>query len=168
MNYQRVSQMNTPGLAAGKKARPAGFAIAGMMAFHLGLAANAHAIPISTAEDPNAAGRPWILSQGEDATDFVHFFGRESRNRSLTAPTVFLSRSLPSGIVRESRAAHLRDVRWGHKTPPLASRPNPKESPASVPDGGTTGVMLGGAFSGLVFLKKQFKSRIRFSGTSSS
>jgi hypothetical protein len=135
-----------------KTINPTAFVIAGAAALFAGLAGNVQAIPISIQDQSNHGG--------------VHFSVQSSHNQSLASPTA----SVLSGSVLAQNAVGPHNFgpwnfhdswsfhhgRQGGLTPPSPlSRQD--SSSASVPDGGTTAMMMGGVLCGFALLGNKLK-----------
>jgi len=156
-----------------KKINLTGFVIIGAAALFVGLAGNMHAIPISMHDDLDAGirswvlgrdlhGNEWVLGQTLHGNEIAHLVDQSSRNQSLASPTAsFLFGSVPAQNAGEPRnfgPGNFNHHRHGVTTasPPLTGQ-EPNDSPTSVPDGGTTAMMMAGAFCGLALLRKTLK-----------
>lgn len=129
---------------------------AGTILLVLGLAGTARAIPILIPEDLDASSRR--QEQGDGAA--ARSLGQGSRHQRL-ASSIELS---VSGIVLPGNADRMRNLGSrnsrhhgrGASNKPLRAGQDP--SPASVPDGGATALLMGGAFWGLALLGKRLKA----------
>jgi hypothetical protein len=163
-----------------KKTNFAGLVITGTATAFVGLAVNAQAIPISIHDDADAWGRSERMGHDHDVDDaagriepFVSdHLGEKTHsktqsidlsnlNKKPTSPTVLLLSSLgtaqnssshrnfPSGNLPHHNPGVPPPTSW-----PIASGP----ALTTVPDGGNTTLMIGGAFCGLVLLRKKLEA----------
>src|ERR1022692_766515 len=148
-----------------KKTNFAGLVITGTATAFVGLAVNAQAIPISIDHDADdAAGRiePFVSDHlGEKTHSKTQSIDLSNLNKKPTSPTVLLLSSLgtaqnssshrnfPSGNLPHHNPGVPPPTSW-----PIASGP----ALTTVPDGGNTTLMIGGAFCGLVLLRKKLEA----------
>jgi hypothetical protein len=158
-NRNRTSQAGEPCFALRKKASLASFVIAGAAALCVGLAGNVQAIPFPMHGDLDA-GNSWNLRHDQSDYETVRSLNQSNRKQSLAGPTANLSfRSVPAQSAGEfhnfsSWNSH-HDRQGVPRTPPGQDR---KHSPATVPEGGSSGLLLGGVFCGLALLVKKLKA----------
>jgi hypothetical protein len=165
MNDNKTSKAGETGLALRKNIKLTGSLIAAAATLCAGLAGDVQAIPISMHDDLDAGMGPWTLSHEKSHYEAAYSFDRINQNQGLGSPTVFhLVTSVPLKIAGETHGLGSKKVHH-HKpgvtvTPPAAIVP-PREgvpSAASVADGGSTGLMMGGVFCGLALLRKKLKA----------
>jgi hypothetical protein len=123
-----------------KKINLTTFVTTGAAALFVGLAGNMHAIPISMHDDSDA----WMCSMcswnnaGEPRNLGSRYFNHHRHGVSTILPSL-------TGLDPVSTTS-----------PPLTGQ-EPNDSPTSVPDGGTTAMMMAGAFCGLALVRKTLK-----------
>jgi hypothetical protein len=148
-----------------KKISRTGFIIAGAAALFVGLAGNVQAIPISMHDfsklTKSVASPTDSLLTGSHKAISISISDLSKPIKSVASPIDFFSGSILAENVDAPRNVISLDLK---QEEPLVTSSSFVQGPAptvtvkalvaSVPDGGTTGMMLGGAFCGLVFLKK--------------
>jgi hypothetical protein len=118
-------------------------------------------------------GNEWILGQTLHGNEIAHLVDQSSHNQSPASPTAFfLFGSVPAynaGEPRNFGPGNFNHHGPGVSPPPPLTGPDPvstsppltsqeaNDSSASVPDGGTTAMMMAGAFGGLALLRKTLK-----------
>jgi hypothetical protein len=148
-----------------------GFLIAGVTLLLVGLAGNARAIPVSTPDDGDAGMRAWNWTHEPGNDEAVRFFDWADRGPNRASPNAFRwFRSVPTqnwGERWELGSSSFHQGRLGawnsrHMIDGLPTTRSPLTGqdrfPAGVPDGGSTAMMMGGAFCGLVLLVKRLRS----------
>jgi VPDSG-CTERM motif len=147
-----------------EKANFAGLAIAGTAPAFVGLAGNVQAIPISIHGARLGKIEPFFSDHLGGKT---HSIELGNLNKNPSRPTLFPVSG--SGAAQNSSSHHnfwpWKSPYHKYGAPPLTSSPT-ASSPApttSVPDGGTTGMMLGGVFCGFVLLRKKLEAWSGFS-----
>ena len=160
------------------------FVIAGAAALFVGLAGNMQAAPIPIQNNSEAGVRSWPLGQnirGQDpqGKEIAYYVANQASQIQISAsPDASLSGSVPGqgaggnnnsslpGSLPGSQGAPLVTIlptvhsptSTGQVTSPLTAVTAANvPAPISVPDGGTTSLMLGGVFCGLAFLRKNSK-----------
>jgi len=140
------------------KTNLAGFATGGAVTALVGLAGNVQAIPTSIHNEPDA----WVRAE--------EMAGRIGASTHSKTQVIYLGKLHPHpaspAVIPPSDPAMVVGTGSHLKLLPpnlgavVQTAPTTVHSPApiSVPDGGTTALMLGGAFSGLALLKKKFKA----------
>jgi hypothetical protein len=165
MNDYKPSKAGEARLASRKNIKLTPSLTAAAATLCAGLAGNVQAIPITMHGDLDAGMRPWDLSHEHGRDEAAYSFDRIDPKQGLARPpALHLITSVPVKIADELHGLGSKKVHH-HKvaplqTPPPASSPPPKVSPsvASVADGGSTGLMMGGAFFGLALLRKKMKA----------
>jgi hypothetical protein len=133
-----------------KKINLTAFVTTGAAALFVGLAGNMHAIPISMHNDSDAGMWSWN-NAGEPRNLGSRYFNHHRHGVTTTLPSLTgldpVSPTLPplTGLDLVSTTS-----------PPLTGQ-EPNDSSTSVPDGGTTAMMMAGAFCGLALVRKTLK-----------
>jgi hypothetical protein len=153
-----------------KKINQTGFIIAGAAALFVGLAANMQAVPITMHNNGEAGmrswvlgrdvhGNEWILGQTPHGNEIAHLVDQSSRNQISTSPNAFLSGPVPAQNADGHNNPGRPDLLQGSQGAPTTTILPIAHGPASisVPDGGTTAMMMAGAFYGLALLRKTLK-----------
>jgi hypothetical protein len=162
MTYKKSTHAGKPCLALGKKINLAGFTMVGAAALFVALAGNVRAIPFTVHDDVvNSAIRSQNLRSGQSDYEAALALDHGNRNQGRVSPTaLILSRSARvqnTSQLGNSSPRVSRPRKRGHgATPTQSNGQNPP--PLSVPDGGSTAVMLGGIFCGFVLLEKKLKA----------
>jgi hypothetical protein len=164
MTYKKPTHTGEPCLALGKKINLAGFTMVGAAALFVALAGNVRAIPFTVHDDVvNSAIRSQNLRSGQSDYEAALALDHGNRNQGRVSPTaLILSRSARvqnTSQLGNSSPRISRPRKHGHvvETPsPQPTGQNPP--PLSVPDGGSTAVMLGGVFCGFVLLEEKLKA----------
>jgi hypothetical protein len=119
------------------------FAVVGATVLFVGFARNASAIPDSMGS--------WNSGYEQSDYDAVRGIGRSDGNQSFTSSSSFVV--FGADLKENKDKPHDLVSRHFERD----SRGAPGASPASVPDGGMTVMMLGGSICGLVLLTKKLK-----------
>jgi hypothetical protein len=130
------------------------FAVVGAAALFVGLAGDVGAIPDSMRDNLDTGMRSWVSSNDNSDYDAVRSIGRDPAGSSSSVffgadlkQNMGMSHNLGSRVFNYDNDGVTTIPTWnGHG-----------RSSASVPDGGTTVMMLGGALCGIVLLAKKLK-----------
>lgn len=160
------------------------FVIAGASALFIGLAGNMQAATITIQDNWDAGARSWILGQdirGQDpqGKEIAYFVVNQVNHNQISAsPKASLSVSVSELSASANNNSGQSDVLPGSYGVALVTMLPTVDSPTStgqgaspltpvtaanvpapirVPDGGTTCLMLGGIFCGIVLLRKSSK-----------
>jgi hypothetical protein len=164
MTYEKITRVAEPCLAPRKKISLTGFTIAGAAALLVAVAGNVQAIPFTTHDEVgNAAIRSQSLQRGQSDYEMVLALDRGNRNQSLTSPSAFnvlMSTQVQNaGQLLNSTPRVSRPRRRGHNAVTTSTQSNGNNPPpVTLPDGGSTAMMLGGVLYGFVLLEKKLKA----------
>jgi len=157
-----------------KRINQTGFIIAGVAALFVGLASNMQAVPISMHNNWEAGMRSWvlgpdILGQNLQGKEIAHYVvGQVNQKQMSASPNASLSTPVSAqiaGVHGNSGSSGSNNGSQGGSqgapSPtilPIAHGPASISVPyVSVPDGGTTAMMMAGTFCGLALLRKTLK-----------
>jgi len=145
-------QAGAPSLGLRKTIKLKASVCAGAAVLCAGLVGNVQAIPIMTQDEQEAGMRSWKLKPEQRDSAAALASELSARHQSIASPTAshFFS-SVPAESVGEARG--LGPLNSHHHKPGV-----PTPASTSVPDGGSTGLMMGGVFGGLALLVKRLKA----------
>lgn len=134
------------------------YSIVGGAAFFVALAGNANAIPLTMHDQWEAGISSW--SSKYDQRDFASTFVFEQNDPVQRFAMLTEFSFLRSALAHNAfEPHHVGSWRSHHATAGVATTPalstGQAGSPASVPDSGTTALMLAGALGGLVFVRRK-------------
>jgi hypothetical protein len=163
MTYEKNARAGEPCLALRKKTNLTGFTLAGAAALFVALAGNAPAIPITLHDDVNALISSHGLRNGQSAYEAALALDHGTRNQSQATPITFNlpapARVQNTGTPQTSNPRVSRPRKGGRNVGKKTTQSDGQDpSPQSVPDSGSTAMMLGGVFCGFALVERKLKA----------